>query len=158
MLADKSSRCDWPGCGRLFSAPQAMRQHYLLHTGEKPWECKHCGKKFPQQSACSKFSLLFHQNPRFLISLAIHERTHTKEKPLECNICGMKFSESSNLSKHRRTHEEKQSHECTFKGCGKSFCRLDQLRRHRLVHKKKGEEGDLEGESVTETGSSSGTA
>ncbi|KAF8867293.1 hypothetical protein BDZ45DRAFT_719619 [Acephala macrosclerotiorum] len=91
----KSSRCDWPGCGRLFSAPQAMRQHYLLHTGEKPWSCKHCGKKFPQQSACT-----------------IHERTHTKEKPLECNICGMKFSESSNLSKHRRTHEEKQSHEC----------------------------------------------
>ncbi|KAE8453711.1 hypothetical protein EG329_009222 [Mollisiaceae sp. DMI_Dod_QoI] len=140
----KSSRCEWPGCGRLFSAPQAMRQHYLLHTGEKPWECKHCGKKFPQQSACT-----------------IHERTHTKEKPLECNICGMKFSESSNLSKHRRTHEEKQSHECTFKGCGKSFCRLDQLRRHRLVHRKKGhgqgEDGD--GDSVTErTETSSGSS
>ncbi|KUJ20613.1 uncharacterized protein LY89DRAFT_610899 [Mollisia scopiformis] len=137
----KSSRCDWPGCGRLFSAPQAMRQHYLLHTGEKPWVCKHCGKKFPQQSACT-----------------IHERTHTKEKPLECNICGMKFSESSNLSKHRRTHEDKQSHECTFKGCGKSFCRLDQLRRHRLVHRRKGGEDEESVTERTETGSSSGTA
>lgn len=72
----------------------------------------------------------------------------------------MKFSESSNLSKHRRTHEEKQSHECTFKGCGKSFCRLDQLRRHKLVHRKRGEGGD-EAESVTErteSGESSVTA
>lgn len=71
----------------------------------------------------------------------------------------MKFSESSNLSKHRRTHEEKQSHECTFPGCGKSFCRLDQLRRHRLVHRKKdaGQGDDGDGESVSESRSSGGS-
>ncbi|EEY18707.1 conserved hypothetical protein [Verticillium alfalfae VaMs.102] len=54
--------------------------------------------------------------------------THTGLKPLACNICGRTFSESSNLSKHRRTHNLKGDHVCDI--CGKDFRRLDQLRRH----------------------------
>ncbi|KAF6805214.1 metalloregulatory protein [Colletotrichum sojae] len=57
----------------------------------------------------------------------MHERTHTGVKPLECKICGKHFSESTNLTKHRRTHDNRR-HECQT--CGHKFCRLDQLRRH----------------------------
>lgn len=29
----------------------------LLHSGEKPWKCRHCDRAFPQQSARSKSSM-----------------------------------------------------------------------------------------------------
>ena len=66
----------------------------------------------------------------------MHERTHTGEKPLECHICGKRFSESSNLTKHRKTHNEYGEFICDVPGCGKDFKRADQLRRHKVHYHK----------------------
>lgn len=45
----------------------------------------------------------------------------------------MRFGESSNLSKHRKTHNIRGEHICTL--CNKDFTRLDQLERHmKTVH------------------------
>lgn len=67
-------------------------------------------------------------------SPAMHRRIHTGDKPLKCPICLKAFSESSNLSKHKRTHEERGRFTCTELGCNRSFHRLDQLRRHQKLH------------------------
>lgn len=64
----------------------------------------------------------------------MHERTHTGIKPLQCEHCGKRFSESSNLSKHRRMHQEekeKKSYKCDFAGCGKAFVRFASLKNHK---------------------------
>lgn len=108
------------------------------HTGNSPHVCRFCGLTFKQPSAKSEPlslpTLALHLSMMLTtLTPAMHERVHTGEKPLECEICGMRFSESSNLSKHRKTHNVRGDHVCAL--CNKDFTRLDQLERHmKTVH------------------------
>lgn len=74
----------------------------------------------------------------------MHQRVHSGEKPLQCTICGKSFSESSNLSKHKRTHEVRGRFSCVVPGCDRNFHRQDQLRRHMKTHQREGGTGPTE--------------
>lgn len=74
-------------CGKVFANPSALRIHYVVHTGEKPYRCNICGKGFTQKG-----------------NLKCHLRIHTGERPFQCMWCGKTFTQKVNLNHHLMSH------------------------------------------------------
>ena len=105
-------------CGKCFSWAGHLRRHQRCHTGERPCECKQCGKRFCRAE-----------------NLRRHKRIHTGEKPYECKQCGKRFNQAGPLRTHKRVHTGEKPYEC--KQCGKWFSQGRDLRKHEKRHAQK---------------------
>lgn len=104
-------------CGKTFNQYSSFNEHRKIHTGEKLYRCGECGKAFGCKS-----------------NLYRHQRIHTGEKPYQCNQCGKAFSQYSFLTEHERIHTGEKLYKCME--CGKAYSYRSNLCRHKKVHNK----------------------
>ncbi|KAG5684896.1 hypothetical protein PVAND_014106 [Polypedilum vanderplanki] len=97
--------CPEKGCGRRFTIRPDLNDHIRkCHTGERPFECTVCGKRFLTGS-------VYYQ----------HRLIHRGERRYGCEECGKRFYRADALKNHVRIHSGEKPYKCWVEGCTKAF-------------------------------------
>ncbi|WAR18122.1 ZN345-like protein [Mya arenaria] len=104
-IVTKPFKCEL--CVKSFSDKPNLRKHMRIHTGEMPYECSVCLRRFRssiktsdgfQCILCGKSSF------RSRVDITRHLRVHTGEKPFKCNVCGRGFTQKAHMRSHMLVH------------------------------------------------------
>ncbi|OXU17353.1 hypothetical protein TSAR_002310 [Trichomalopsis sarcophagae] len=106
-------------CDKVFNKACYLTQHNKsFHSGDKPFKCCMCGKRFVQEYLHAE-----------------HLQKHAGDKPYKCEICPKQFNHKTDLRRHMCLHTGEKPYACDK--CGKGFIRKDHMMKHLETHKKK---------------------
>lgn len=134
-----------------FIQAPTLAAHRRTHTGETPYVCNYCGKRFIAHSTLY-YHILKHKlkngeateeiikqhkceicDAIFVTkaSLRNHKLIHG-EKTFLCSECGKGFSTNAGLLVHIKIHTGEKPYTCKI--CNKSFSQTGALKIHSLIH------------------------
>lgn len=111
---DKDKRVLCSACGKYVTN---IYTHMLRHTGQKPFPCEFCEKRFVTKPQLNQ-----------------HVMTHSGQKPFVCELCAKTFNTKYNFQVHERVHKGDKCHICQI--CKKGFLEKSYLNRHMATHSK----------------------
>jgi len=104
-------------CHKEFATRRNLKDHTLIHKGEKPFLCQAVG--------CGRFF-------RTSTELSRHRKLHSNEKPHPCTAkgCKLSFRRRHHLTLHMKIHGPETVHSCLHTDCGQEFEQLALLKTH----------------------------
>ncbi|XP_072222933.1 uncharacterized protein zbtb48 [Leuresthes tenuis] len=132
-------RC--PTCHKCFKSKYYLKVHNRRHTGERPFGCLKCGKRYFRKEnlflhetrdctrvltyTCPTCSTTFNTKEE----LRLHVVSHTGEMPHKCSTCSEQFMYKKNLTMHMmKIHGHPKPHACPL--CPKTFLTRSELHVH----------------------------
>ncbi|XP_068453484.1 telomere zinc finger-associated protein [Clinocottus analis] len=137
----KKDSVQCPICEKSFKSKYYLKVHNRRHTGERPFGCLKCGKRYfrkenlllheirdcakVQTYTCVTCSSTFNGKEE----LRLHVVTHTGDMPHKCSTCPEQFMHKKNLTIHMmKVHGYPKPHKCPQ--CPKTFLTRTELRVH----------------------------
>ena len=103
-------------CNKQFRRQSYLKEHILIHTGEKLHQCNVCDKSFTLKGKLNRHMLTHtgKKSYKFTICnkgftqrnhLMRHLPSHTGENPVKCDKCVKKITETRTLHEHLKSHQ-----------------------------------------------------
>lgn len=102
-------------CSKAFERKYDFILHQRLHLGIRPFQCKHCDKKFVSINRCKR-----------------HEKSHTKQTI--CKYCDKSFLRTNDLKAHIKVEHCQDSTPIICQTCHKLFSNLSSYKLHAKRH------------------------
>ena len=124
----------------LYKTNDAVKSHVRIHTGAKPYSCRHCSECFTRPDQLKRHMLKSHNEGTWLTchicqkkfslsgNLKTHILIHEGVKPYVCSECPMRFYTAGALKAHVSVHSDVKPFCCIL--CDKSFKRKSQVKMH----------------------------